>query len=363
MYKIKIYGAGSIGNHIAHACRGMGWGVSICDTDPDALIRTKENIYPSRYGSWDSEIVLAPADGLDHSIFDAVVIGTPPDTHIDILLRELERGTSKLILVEKPLCGPMLEGCAGLMELAGKKGVTVCVGYNHVLTRNSLKAIELIRSGRLGDIQTMTVNWVEHWGGIFAAHPWLSGPEDSYLGHSSRGGGACGEHSHGINIWQHFAHELGVGRIAQVSAVMERVRTSNVDYDRIAQLSVVSESGLTGYVIQDVITTPPRKQLRIQGDKGVLEWTVNVDPGHDSVRVWDESGWHNEMIPKKRTDDFEGEVHHLKEILDGKVQDSPIDLERGLDTMLVIAAAHRSASEGRTVKITYDAGYALEALG
>ena len=42
MRKVKVYGAGSIGNHLAQASRRMGWSVDICDIDNDALDRTKK---------------------------------------------------------------------------------------------------------------------------------------------------------------------------------------------------------------------------------------------------------------------------------------------------------------------------------
>ena len=41
---------------------------------------------------------------------------------------------------------------------------------------------------------------MEHWGGIFNAHPWLNGPKDSYLGFTSKVGGSLCEHSHGLNL-------------------------------------------------------------------------------------------------------------------------------------------------------------------
>jgi hypothetical protein len=41
---------------------------------------------------------------------------------------------------------------------------------------------------------------------------------------------------------------------------------------------------------------------------------------------------------------------------------SPIKLERGLETMLVIAAAHRSAQNNCPVTIDYSKGYSLKAL-
>ena len=46
MIKIKIYGAGSIGNHYAYACLKKGWKITIVDNDPEALVRMKNEIFP-----------------------------------------------------------------------------------------------------------------------------------------------------------------------------------------------------------------------------------------------------------------------------------------------------------------------------
>ena len=87
MYSVKIYGAGSIGNHLSNACRKKGWSVHVCDKDPEALIRMKNDIYPSRYGHWDENIKLSLNSEIDmDSYFDIVIIGTPPESHIPIAL-------------------------------------------------------------------------------------------------------------------------------------------------------------------------------------------------------------------------------------------------------------------------------------
>jgi predicted dehydrogenase len=208
----------------------------------------------------------------------------------------------------------------------------------------------------------------EHWGGIFGAHPWLAGPHDTYLGFTSRGGGAIGEHCHAINIWQHFAHVLGQGRIREVSAMLDWVEREGVHYDRIAQLSVRSEAGLVGTIEQDVVTRPARKWLRAEGRDGFLEWEVNADPDHDAVRLGRHGAAAREQrIPKTRPDDFRGEVAHLAGLLEGGIEQglakqSPIALERGLETMLVIAAALRSSESGRRVSIDYARGPTPAAL-
>ena len=68
---------------------------------------------------------------------------------------------------------------------------------------------------------------------------------------------------------------------------------------------------------------PPRKWARIQGHRGYVNLAVGVQPG-------------------------------LARIEHG--------LDRGLDTMLIVAAAHRSAREGRTIRIDRSAGCTPDAL-
>ncbi len=364
MYSVKIYGAGSIGNHLAHACRDKGWEVLMTDIDPAALQRTREDIYPSRYGGWDPDIRLRGMGALPKEHFDVVIIGTPPDTHVRLATQVLENSSPQVLLIEKPLCNPPLVGVQKIVDLQKATGSFVAVGYNHTLTENSSRAALILKQNWIGEPITISARFREHWGGIFTAHPWLSGPRDSYLGFFERGGGASGEHSHAINIWQHFARLVGAGRIVEVSAVMDMVDDGVVNYDRICLINVRTEAGLVGNIVQDVVTEPAQKAARIQGTKGFLEWFVNVKAGHDAVYYWDGKGEvREELIEKTRPDDFKGEVDHLEQILKGGDRaGSPISIERGLDTMMVIAAAHMSCRHKRAMRINYDRGYTPDAV-
>jgi predicted dehydrogenase len=362
LYKVKILGAGSIGNHLANASRAMGWQVDICDLDPAALERTQREIYPARYDAWDEGIKLFEAKDAPKGEYDLIFIGTPPDSHMALALEAVEEGP-KAILVEKPVCGPGLESAQSLFSSAAAKGIAGFVGYDHVVGAASCRAGELLADGIHGKVETLDVEIREHWGGIFGAHPWLEGPHDSYLGYWQRGGGAAGEHSHGFNMWQHLAHELGAGRVVEVTATLDYVKDERVDYDSLCLANLRTEKGLTGRVVQDVVTKPPRKWARIQGDAGYVEWHCSYKPGADAV-VWAREGDEEkeEIFTKTRPDDFIQEMSHLEASLKGNPAASPISLDRGLDTMLVIAAAHKSSLEGRTVYIDYSEGYVPEAL-
>lgn len=361
--KVKIFGAGSIGNHLAHGCRNKGWEVVMVDLDARALQRTKEQIYPGRYGAWDLTIRLAQPNEVAKDPFDLVIVGTPPDTHLKVALQQLRDCPPRVMLIEKPLCTPTLEGADELVTQSRAAGTFVATGYNHTLTANTIHVENLLAQGVVGKVCTIAASFREYWGGIFSAHPWLAGPQDSYLGYSKRGGGASGEHSHAVNIWQHFARLTGAGRVREVSAMLDMVETGQVCYDRICQLHVRTEHGLVGLIVQDVVTEPAQKLARIQGEGGHVEWLVNPMSGQDAVRWQATGGSAGEMLfPKQRPDDFKGELDHIEGCVRGATDDSPVALERGLESMMVIAAAHVSHRLRRSVTIDYSKGWNLEAI-
>ncbi|MDZ4816284.1 MAG: Gfo/Idh/MocA family oxidoreductase [Verrucomicrobiota bacterium] len=358
MRKIKIFGAGSIGNHLANASRRMGWEVIVCDVNQAALDRMKNEIYPGRYGAWDESIRLCLVKDAPTGGFDLIHIGTPPEHHIPLAIEALKE-EPRAILIEKPLCPPDLAGADELWIRTIESRTRVYCGFDHVVGKAALKFAEIFQSGILGKVETIDSEFREHWDGIFKAHPWLTGPEDTYLGYWKRGGGASGEHSHAINFWQHLAHMTGSGKVIEVSGMLVYEKQGKAEYDKLCSLNLKTESGLIGRVIQDVVTRPHRKRARIQGSEGYLEWIANYTPEGDAVML-QIAGKPEEIagLPKKRPDDFICELEHIdNDLKNGGECQSPLSLERGLDTMLVVAAAHKGQAEGKTIKIDYTSGY------
>jgi predicted dehydrogenase len=356
--RVKIHGAGSIGNHLAHAARSLGWAVDLCDVDPAALERTRTSLYPKRYSAWDDRIGLFRSGEEPKSQYDLIAVGTPPDSHITLAIAALAE-RPKALLIEKPMATPALESLDDLVAGAARAGVQLFVGYDHLVGAGVTRLTELIRP--LGVPVTLDVEFREHWQGIFAAHPWLSGPRDTYLGFWQRGGGALGEHSHALNLWQHLALAAGAGRVAEVDATLDYVAVDGATYDRIAALNLRTERGLVGRVVQDVVTQPTRKWARLQYSDGAFEW--RAEAGADVVEGNFGSELSTARFAKTRPDDFIRELRHVERCLDdGSSAESPIAGARGLDTMLVIAAAHEAARAGRRVAIDFAKGYRAEAL-
>lgn len=356
---VKIFGAGSIGNHLAHASRRLGWEVHLCDVDPAALERTRDEIYPGRYGEWDDEISLSTVEEAPRGGYDLIVVGTPPDVHVDVALDAVGEQPAAL-LIEKPVCAPDLNGAQDLLDACDAAGVRAFVGYDHVVSPSISLVREQLRQQGVGEAVTIDVEWREHWGGMLAAHPWLAGPHASYLGHWRRGGGAGGEHSHAANLWQRLAHDAGAGSVTRVDATVRYAQTDGAEYDDLFLLTLTTDEGLVGRVVQDVVTEPPRKWLRVQGTAGAVEWSGSANEDH-VTQTAPEAGASDEQFTKSRPDDFVAELTHLAKALETGAP-SPIDLVHGLDTMLVVAAAHLSQQTRRAVEIDPSKGYRQEAL-
>ena len=360
--RVKIYGAGSIGNHLAHASRSLGYKVVMCDIDEAALQRTKNDIYPKRYGLWDEAIELYKTGKEPVGGFDLIIIGTPPDTHLTIALDVLKE-KPKAILVEKPLCGPDLKNAQIFYEECINKEVMAFVGYDHIIGESTNKAREIISANINQKIETLDVEFREYWGGIFDAHHWLDGPADSYLGYSSKGGGATGEHSHAINLWQNFSHHLGKGKIISVNAEVKKINDGNLDYDSISCMNFKTETGFIGRCVQDVVTSPPKKYARLQFSEGYLEWHCNIEAGKDRILYSYEGELERSLdFSKTRPEDFILELKHINNVLNNPEINSPINIKKGFETMLVIAAVYKSSSLKKTININYDKGFNLKAL-
>lgn len=341
---VKIIGAGSIGNHLAQASRRMGWNVVMVDADSAALLRMKSDIYPKRYGAWDNAIQLFEAGKEPKHGFDIIMIGTPPDSRMKLAHAALSE-KPRLLHLEKPLSTPDLAGVSEFVGALEKQSeIMVTVGYDHAVAESVEFVCGLAIDGTIGHIQTIDVEFREHWKGIFGAHPWLAGPWETYLGYWKRGGGAGGEHSHALHLWLYFARVLGWGGVKNMQAVFDMVKGMHgEEYDRLAAFLLTTEQNGIGRVIQDVITYPVRKWARLQGEKGFVEWHCNGSSEGDLVKYQVEGAMAVEKVfCKKRPDDFFRETTHYVKLLSGEIKfaDSPLSFDRGLEVMKILNASY-----------------------
>ena len=353
MTTVKVIGAGSIGNHLAHGCRSKGWDVTIVDRNPEALERTRDTIYPSRYSGWDQAITLATPDEVGGKVFDIVIVGTPPATHLGIATAELRATPPQLMLIEKPLSHPDNVAIRDFVQLAQESATRVLVGYNQRHKPNTQKFLEEAKDPGLGKLVGLSSHMLESWDGILKAHFWMASEKDSYLAFTDQGGGALLEHSHALNLMLYFAKELGQGDAVQVDATIDWVTDESGRHDRDTRLNITLESGLVAEVWQDLHTWPAKKEAVATFESGRVVWKMGDSNDAVTLVAADGTIKNHWDFPKKRPDDFSGEITHLGDLLRSPEQPSSLDLEHGLRVMEVALAAMESSAVGTTSSVSH----------
>jgi predicted dehydrogenase len=121
---------------------------SIDGVDQVALVDSEESRLTSLARSYPGAQTFStlPA-ALPH--IDAVVIATPPSTHVPVALQAIDAG--KHVLVEKPLA-PTTVGAEKLISAAARAGVTLMTGHTFEYNPAVWKLRELVQSRVLGEV-------------------------------------------------------------------------------------------------------------------------------------------------------------------------------------------------------------------
>ncbi|MGH7087097.1 MAG: inositol 2-dehydrogenase [Acetobacteraceae bacterium] len=168
MIRIAVLGAGRIGRiHAANAaanprCRL----IAVADTMASAA-----TALAARHGA---EAATDPSAVLARPDLDAVVIGTPTDTHVDLLLEAARRG--KAVLCEKPVDLEIRKVDAAIAE-ASRLGARAMVAFNRRFDPSAAALRAAIDRGEIGEVRQVILtsrdpeppppSYVASSGGIF----------------------------------------------------------------------------------------------------------------------------------------------------------------------------------------------------
>ena len=168
MIGVAVLGAGRIGRiHAANvAASSRARLVAVSDAVPAAAATLAAQLGAA--ASTDSEAVIGRPD------VDAVVIGTPSDTHIPLMLAAARAG--KAVLCEKPLGDDLAQADAAIVEL-DRLGTPVMMGFNRRFDPTNARIRQAVDAGEIGDVRQVLItsrdpgmpprDYLEHSGGIF----------------------------------------------------------------------------------------------------------------------------------------------------------------------------------------------------
>ena len=163
-----MLGAGRIGKiHAANvAASKFATLVVVADPFADAAARLADEL--------GAEAMTDCEAAIDRADVDAIVIGTPTHTHINLMLRAVRQG--KAVLCEKPIDLDMAKSLAAVEEVERLNG-RVMLAFNRRFESTFAQMRAAIEAGEIGDVRQVIItsrdpglapeDYIEHSGGIF----------------------------------------------------------------------------------------------------------------------------------------------------------------------------------------------------
>ncbi|MQX38706.1 inositol 2-dehydrogenase [Sinorhizobium meliloti] len=168
MLRVAVLGAGRIGQiHAANvAASPKADLVVVADPVEAAAVSTAQRL--------NSEFSTDPYTVIGRSDIDAVIIGTPTDTHVPLTLAALAAG--KAVLCEKPLDLDQNKANAAITEIE-KTGRPFMLAFNRRFDPSASEMKRAIEAGEVGDVRQVVItsrdpspppaDYVRRSGGIF----------------------------------------------------------------------------------------------------------------------------------------------------------------------------------------------------
>lgn len=265
----------------------------------------------------------------ENSEIDAVIISTPPNTHLEITEFFMNRG--KHVLCEKPLCLSVAEA-KQMIETAEKTDVVFTMATKFRYCEDVVKAKSIIASEVLGEIVQFENAFTAK---VDMSKRWNSKKEIS-------GGGVLIDNgTHSVDIIRYF-----LGPITDVLA-LETSGTQNLSVDENVKLLAKTENGVAASVD---LTWGINKELpnfiSVYGTNGILhigwresKYKLNSSPdwnvfgtGYDKVQAF-----------KSKIENFRNAILNGEELLT-KPEDALASVE-------VIEAAYKSLNQNLWQKV------------
>ncbi|MFC1626952.1 Gfo/Idh/MocA family protein [Patescibacteria group bacterium] len=251
---------------------------------------------------------------------DGALICNPTSLHIKTAITTAKAGVN--IFLEKPI-SHNLKGVDELLKLVKKKNLVLMVGYNLRFEPNLAKIKDQLDQQFIGKVKSAKIfvgSYLPDW------HL----DEDyrqSYSAKKSLGGGVLLDLSHEIDyaIWL-------FGRAKTIKAKVEVVPKLEIETEGLAELKVKFKSGVTADIHLDYVSRKYKRNLKITGEKGYLQW--------DYAAIKD-SGWDKDEMYIKEVENFIQAV---------KGKEKPLVTgEEAKHVLEIVEAAKKSSKTGKVI--------------
>ncbi|MET0852720.1 MAG: Gfo/Idh/MocA family oxidoreductase [Candidatus Rokuibacteriota bacterium] len=326
--RLLVIGTGSIGMRHGRNLVALGQDVTAWDADPARLAGLAALPGVTRAASLEAGLAARP---------DAVVVCTPPATHVALARHSVEAGAH--VFVEKPIA-PVSDEVPELIDLARRHGRVLIVGFNLRFLPSLARVKALLDAGRIGRVHAVRAEFGFH------LPDWRPGRDyrDNYAVSREQGGGILLDAIHELDYlgWM-------LGDVSEVFCAAGHVSDLAGDTEDLAEITLRFAGGALGQVHLDYVRRAYRRTLELIGAAGVIEWDypacrVTVrGPAPDAVEV----AHAGDDGPAETM--YVVEMQHFLHCCEGRAVPR-VDGDEALRSLRLVEAAKASAASGGWVK-------------
>ena len=287
-----------------------------------------------------SDLGISVVDDLDQGLEagpDAVLVATPPATHVEVATRAARAGCH--LLVEKPL-SDRLDGLEELDRLVDVGNLVTLVGCNLRFHPALAEARRLVLEGAVGRVVAVLAQFGHY---LPAWHP-SEDYRQSYSANRNQGGGVILDAIHEVDYVRWI-----LGEVAEVACFADKVSELDLDVEDTAAVILRFESGALGEIHLDYVQRDYARNCTIIGDRGTIKWdfaTAQTSMYTEGSARWEvvfaRPDWDvNEM--------YVDELRHFTRCV-SRLEQSVCDIREGRRVLQIALAAKSAASAGTVLR-------------
>ncbi|KUO42687.1 MAG: hypothetical protein APU95_04460 [Hadesarchaea archaeon YNP_N21] len=326
--KILVVGCGSIGErHIRNLKLISAGEIIACDIDKGRLSIMRKKYEVDTY----TELRKA----LDYGV-DAVIVSTPPNTHVSIALKAVEENAH--LFIEKPI-SHTLRGVDELIRRAASKNLTLLVGYNFRFHPGLLLVKKMLDKGEIGKVLSARAEFGQYlpdW------RPWQD-YRQSYTAKKELGGGIILDGSHELDYLRWL-----FGDVKKVSCFAGKLSRLQVNTEDIAEILLQFKTGTIAGVHLDFVRPGYTRNCEIIGEIGNIIWSYE----ESTVRLYNAKSrkWRIFAVKADPNEMYIREMRHFLRCVRG--MDNPlINGQDAVKTLKLALAAKKSAEIGKVINL------------
>jgi predicted dehydrogenase len=268
----------------------------------------------------------------------AVVIATPPATHLGIALAGAERRIH--LFIEKPLANT-LDGLQKLQALVSHNRLVALIACNLRFHPGLAMLRDLLRQQSLGRIMSARVNfgyYLPDW------HPWED-YRSTYSSQQEAGGGVILDAIHEIDYIRWL-----LGDITGVFCLAGKLSSLEIDTEDFASLLVKFKTGAIGEVHLDYLQRCYSRRCEVICENGTVRWDYVT--GAVSWYLASKNAWQTAMCPLQWETNqmYVDEMAHFLMCLASDERPEQ-DICEATNALTIALAAKLSAKEHRWVEL------------